>query len=257
MTIMVTNDDGLTDGLRALTEAAFKLDNEVYAIIPSQQRSAVAKGLTMHKILRIRRLEEQGPPIYLLNGTPADCVAFALRSGEFKKPDLILAGVNIGDNLSYHSIYSSGTIGACIEALFYEIPAIAFSYELHGEEAKRANYVAWPKRKILEDKLFELTKKLKSKIPAHTLLNVNLPADFENSEVVFPKPAILKYVSMVEKRLDPHGTPYYWHYGERDWKYEKGSDVYELTVNRCITVTPLNIFGIVDEKLLEKLRKSF
>lgn len=257
MTTLVTNDDGLTDGLKILTEAALKLDKDAYAITTSQQKSAVAKGITMHKILRLRKVESQSLPIYTLSGTPADCIAFAIRSGELKKPDSVLSGINIGDNLSYHSIYSSGTIGACIEAVFHNIPAVAFSFELHGDEARRCTYAEWPKREALREKIAEITRRLSGKIPPGVLVNVNIPYDFENAEFSFPKPAVFQYISTIEKRLDPHGQPYYWHYGERDENYEKGSDVYDFVVNRSIILTPISIFGIVDRKALDSLRTQF
>lgn len=256
MTAMVTNDDGLTDGLRILTEASLKLDKDTYAITPHEQRSAVAKGVTLHKILRLRKVEEEKLPIYELNGTPADCVSFGIYSGEFRKPDLVLSGINIGDNLSLHSFYSSGTIGACLEASFYGIPGIAFSYEMHREERDAANYGVWEKRDALREKIIEIIKKLKGKIPPYTVVNINFPKDFENAEIVFPKPALIKYVSILEKRLDPHGRPYYWHYG-KDRECEKGSDVYEFHVNKSITITPISIFKIVDDAVIEKLKKAF
>lgn len=256
MTVMITNDDGLTDGLRVLTEAAAKLDKDVYAITPDQQKSAVAKGVTLHKILRLRRVEEEKLPIYELNGTPADCVSFGIYSGEFKKPDLVLSGVNIGDNLSLHSFYSSGTIGACLEAAFYGIPGMAFSLEMHKEERQKANYGVWQKRDALREKIVEIAGKLKGKIPPYTVVNVNFPKDFENAKVVFPKPALIKYVSTLEKRIDPHNIPYYWHYGA-DRECEEGSDVCEFYVNRSITVTPISILKIVDDEVLNKLKKAF
>ncbi len=256
MTIMVTNDDGLTDGFRILTEAALKIDKSTYAITPDRQQSAVAKGVTLHRILRLRRVEEEKFPIYELNGTPADCVAFGIYSGEFKKPDLVLSGINIGDNLSLHSFYSSGTIGACLEAAFYGIPGIAFSFEIHREERQKANYSVWEKREALREKTLEIAKKLKGRIPPYTIINVNFPKEFENAEIVFPKPALIKYVSILEKRLDPHSRPYYWHHGE-DRECKKGSDVYEFYVNESITITPISIFKIVDNAVIEKVKRAF
>ncbi|MFA5077392.1 MAG: 5'/3'-nucleotidase SurE [Candidatus Micrarchaeia archaeon] len=256
MTVMVTNDDGLTDGLRLLAEAAKKLDKDMYAITPSQQQSAVAKGVTLHRVLRLRKALEEQLPIYEVNGTPADCVSFGIYSGEFKKPDMVLSGVNIGDNLSLHSFYSSGTIGACLEASFYKIPAIAFSYELHGEEREKYNYCIWAKREALRDKIIWITKKLQGKIPPYTVINVNFPGEFENSQIVFPKPALIKYVSKIEKRINPNGHPYYWQYGV-DRECEAGSDVYEFYVNKSITITPISIFGVVDEKMISKIKSAF
>lgn len=256
MTIMVANDDGLTDGLKILTEVVQKLGKEVYAITPDRQQSAVAKGVTLHRILRLRRVEEEKLPIYELNGTPADCVSFGIYSGEFKKPELVLSGINIGDNLSLHSFYSSGTIGACLEAAFYGIPGIAFSLEMHKEERERANYYKWDKHSALRDKVAEILQRLVGKIPPYTVINVNLPKDFEKADIVFPRPTLIKYASKLEKRIDPHGTPYYWHYGE-DRPAEEGSDVYEFYVNKCITITPISILGIVEDSAVAKIRKAF
>lgn len=256
MTTLVSNDDGLTDGLKILVEASLKVDKNTYAITPHQQRSAVAKGVTLHKILRLRKAEEEKLPIYELNGTPADCVSFSIYSKEFKKPDLVLSGINIGDNLSLHSFYSSGTIGACLEAAFYGIPGIAFSLEMHKEERDRANYIAWEKRDALRDKIVEITKKLKGKIPDYTVINVNFPKEFENAPISFPKPALLKYNSELEKRIDPHGVPYYWHHGEQR-ECEPGSDVYEFYANRSITITPISLLKIVDDETIAKIRKAF
>ncbi|MDD5337359.1 MAG: 5'/3'-nucleotidase SurE [Candidatus ainarchaeum sp.] len=256
MVLMVTNDDGLTDGLRLLAEAAKELDEDFYAITPSQQQSAVAKGVTLHRILRLRKAVEESLPIYELNGTPADCVTFGVFSGEFRKPDMVLSGVNISDNLSLHSFFSSGTIGACIEAAFYKIPAIAFSFELHGEERERYNYCIWEKRAALKEKIGWIAGKLKGKIPDYTVVNVNFPADFENSQVVFPRPALVRYVTKIEKRVNPNGHPYYWQYGT-DRECERGSDVYEFYVNKSITITPISIFGVVDEKALARIKAVF
>lgn len=256
MTILVTNDDGLTDGLRILIESADMLDKESYAICPHEQKSAVAKGVTLHKVLRLRRLEDEEHQVYKLNGTPADCAGFGIYSGEFKKPDLVLSGVNLGTNLSLHAIYSSGTIGACIEATFYGVPAIAFSYEMNGEEREKAPYCKWKNRENLKNRIIEITKKLKGKIPPYTIITVNFPKNFEDAEIVFPKPALINYISTLEKRIDPQGKSYYWHYG-KNRECEKGNDVYEFYIGGCITITPISILRIVDEALIVNLKKNF
>lgn len=256
MTIFVTNDDGLTDGLRILTEAASRLDKEFYAITPEEQMSAVAKGITLHKILKIRRVESEKLPIYELNGTPADCVSFALCSNEFPRPTLVLSGVNLGDNLSLHSTYSSGTIGACLEAAFYGIPAIAFSKEVSLEEVEKGKYLVWENRELLIKRIVEIVSKVRNHIPPHIVLSVNIPQNFENAEIVFPIPSLTKYISVFDKRLDPKGRAYYWQYGiVRD--FEKDTDTYEFFVNKAITITPISIFGIFDRKISQKFKKIF
>ncbi|MEW6529167.1 MAG: 5'/3'-nucleotidase SurE [Candidatus Micrarchaeota archaeon] len=256
MTILVTNDDGLTDGLKILIEAAIRLDNHVYAIIPTQQKSAFAKGVTLHKILRLRKIDEEKFPIYELSGNPADCVCFGIRSGEFKKPNLVLSGINISENLSFYSIYSSGTIGACIEAALYGIPAIAFSLERNAtKKLKDSCSEAKTNKNALKESIIRIIKKLHGKIQPYTIINVNFPENFNNAEIVFPKPAVFQSNSNVEKRLDPYDNPYYWHYLKTK-ECEKASDVYEFYVNRCITITPLSVLKIVDKAILNKLKNS-
>ena len=93
--IVITNDDGVSFGARALLKAAKKLD-KAYAIVPNRQRSAVSRALTLHKPLRIHDEDED---IYTLNGTPADCVVFSLFSGEFEKPKIVLSGINWGNKI--------------------------------------------------------------------------------------------------------------------------------------------------------------
>jgi 5'-nucleotidase len=256
-TALVSNDDGLTDGLRISLEIAKSLGYSAYALTPSQQRSAVAKGVTLHRALRLRRVEEEAQEIYTLNGTPADCAAFAINSGEFAKPEMIFSGVNVGDNLSLHSVYSSGTIGACMEGAFYSVPGIALSYELHRQERQRHNYCVWEKRDAIKARAVEICKKLIPNISPGIIYNVNFPTELDGAEVRVVRPAPLRYFSMLEKRVDPNGIPYYWQYGEDRKAADKGSDVYELYVNKCITITPLKVWGIVDDGLIGEISKLF
>src|SRR3989338_6238348 len=95
MAILITNDDGYSIGLRTLFEVSKEVDPSTYAVIPHQQRSAVAMSLTLHKPLRLHKREED---ILELSGTPADCVLFSIYSGEVKRPKLVLSGINFGDN---------------------------------------------------------------------------------------------------------------------------------------------------------------
>ncbi|MFZ5501845.1 MAG: 5'/3'-nucleotidase SurE, partial [Candidatus Micrarchaeota archaeon] len=146
MDILVTNDDGLSEGLRMLLEAARK-SGDAYALVPSRQRSAVSGALTLHKPLRLHNVEED---IFTLNGTPTDCVLFALHSGEFKKPSLVLSGMNWGDNASIGSVLGSGTVGACWEAAVEGVPAIAFSLERTKEDWHQKE--SWGEREAIVKK---------------------------------------------------------------------------------------------------------
>ncbi|MFH1685326.1 MAG: 5'/3'-nucleotidase SurE, partial [Candidatus Micrarchaeota archaeon] len=77
MIILVTNDDGDSEGLRSLVEAGAKF-GDTYAIVPNRQRSAISRAITLHKPIRIHKITDK---INSINGTPADCVLFSLNSG--------------------------------------------------------------------------------------------------------------------------------------------------------------------------------
>ena len=112
MDILVTNDDGDSEGLRMLLEAAKKF-GDAYVLAPSRQRSAVSGALTLHKPIRLHRVEKD---FFTINGTPTDCSLFAIHSKEFRKPSLVLSGINWGDNTGIGTLLGSGTVGACWRA---------------------------------------------------------------------------------------------------------------------------------------------
>jgi 5'-nucleotidase len=121
--ILITNDDGIeAEGLKTL-EAALSGLARVVVVAPDQERSAVSHGLTLRAALN---LEEISPDHYILNGTPADCVIFALRHLFSVFPDLVISGINHGANLGDDIMYS-GTVAAAREASRHGIPAMAVS----------------------------------------------------------------------------------------------------------------------------------
>ena len=129
-TILVTNDDGIeAQGIFLLAEMARKF-GETVVVAPSSQCSAMSQRLTLKQEMEIRVQEDfpvENVKAWSLDGTPADCVKVALRVLGIK-PDLVFSGINEGFNTGFDIAYS-GTCGACFEALFNGIPAIAFSHE--------------------------------------------------------------------------------------------------------------------------------
>jgi 5'-nucleotidase len=121
--ILLTNDDGIeAQGLRTL-ESALEGLARLVVVAPDQERSAVSHGLTLHTPLS---LKEISPDHYTVNGTPADCVIYALRNLFPVFPDLVIAGINHGANLGDDIMYS-GTVAGAREASCHGIPAIAVS----------------------------------------------------------------------------------------------------------------------------------
>jgi 5'-nucleotidase len=121
--ILLTNDDGIeAEGLRTLEDALKGLAH-IVVVAPDQERSAVSHGLTLRSPLTLREVK---PDHYIINGTPADCVIYALRHLFVQFPDLVISGINHGANLGDDIMYS-GTVAAAREASAHGIPAMAVS----------------------------------------------------------------------------------------------------------------------------------
>src|SRR5574344_571157 len=122
MNILLTNDDGYNSlGIQTLYTALQKY-GKVYIIAPEHHMSGKSCSITITEGLVFKKYDEF---IYSLDGTPADCVAYALGAFPIQF-DLVVSGINDGLNISYDILYS-GTIGACQQSLIYGIPTIAFS----------------------------------------------------------------------------------------------------------------------------------
>lgn len=128
MRILITNDDGINaPGLVTLAEIAAEIagpEGEVWTVAPAFEQSGVAHCISyVHPTL----IAELGPRRFAAEGSPADCVLAAL--GDVMRdnpPDLVLSGVNRGNNSGENVMYS-GTIGGAMEAALQGLPAIALS----------------------------------------------------------------------------------------------------------------------------------
>ncbi|MHA2643550.1 MAG: 5'/3'-nucleotidase SurE [bacterium JZ-2024 1] len=209
--ILITNDDGffspsLPGFIQCLSEIG-----KVYAIVPEQERSAVSHAITLHKPLRIRRVRLDSFPVYVTNGTPADCVL--LGRWEFFRdnpPDIVVSGVNRGPNVGIDSIYS-GTVAAAREAAIVGIPAVAvsiadFNFPQHYETAY------WFTVKLVSVLLGRPSWLPPLDKPERTFLNMNVPnlplREVQGLKVT--RPGRRRYVDVLERREDPRGETYYW-----------------------------------------------
>ncbi len=236
--ILVTNDDSyVSPGLYLLYEAAKDL-GEVLPFSTEYPRSAIGHTITFTRPLRVYELTVNGVRVVVTDGTPVDVIHLAIEALGFK-PDLVLSGVNVGENLTLQHIFYSGTVGAAIEAALLGIPAIAVSAyvtsfdELKSESIRYMvmNYVKKIARAVIE---YGLPKGV-------DLLNINLPRveKFRNCVRVV-KAARLRWKAGFEKRFDPRGKPYYWLY-TKSVNYEPETDTYAVEVEGCIAITPLSI----------------
>ncbi|MCA2010041.1 5'/3'-nucleotidase SurE [Cereibacter sphaeroides] len=131
MRILVTNDDGINaPGLKVVEAIAAEIagaDGEVWTVAPAFEQSGVGHKISYTHPMMIAKL---GPRRYAAEGSPADCVLAGLYEVlEGAKPDLVLSGVNRGNNAAENTLYS-GTIGGAMEAALQGMKAIALSQYL-------------------------------------------------------------------------------------------------------------------------------
>ncbi len=139
MRILITNDDGIeSEGIRALADWAQKL-GEVSVFAPNVEKSGKSVSVELREAFRVEKVDYPGAvEAYAVHSTPADCVRFAVL-GLGRKYDLVLSGVNKGQNLG-HDINYSGTAGAVTEAAMHGINGIAVSTSKKGLPTAVANF---------------------------------------------------------------------------------------------------------------------
>ncbi|MDA3005281.1 MAG: 5'/3'-nucleotidase SurE [Actinomycetota bacterium] len=132
MRILVTNDDGVdAPGILALRQAVDHL-GEVFVIAPDANRSAIARGITIHDPLVVDDVQmSDGHPAHAVSGTPVDCVRLGALGLIGDPPDVVVSGANLGLNLGDDVTYS-GTVAAALEGVMLGIPAIAVSQDALG-----------------------------------------------------------------------------------------------------------------------------
>ena len=161
MRILITNDDGINaPGLEVLQQIAGEIagpDGEVWTVAPAFEQSGVGHCISYTHPTMIAKM---GARRFAAEGSPADCVLAGIHdvlSGEL--PDLVLSGVNRGNNSAENTVYS-GTIGGAMEAALQGVPAIALSQyygpgnaELDNPFEASAQHAVDVIRKILAAKL--------------------------------------------------------------------------------------------------------
>jgi 5'-nucleotidase len=256
--VMVTNDDSVqSNGLIELARAISRYAN-VIVVAPEQPQSATALTLTFHKPLRVGRVVRDEFECYAVSGSPGDCVMIGVNKILPRRPDLVVSGINIGDNNTFQDILASGTVAAAIEAAITGIPAIAFSMEV-AEESLFALEYGQPRFKEPAEVAGEIVRDiLENGMPPNTeILNVNFPPGVtRTTEIMLTQVARRKYTDKVIVRKDPRGRPYYWLWGERLPNFPKNTDAEAVIVKRKISISPLvlQMSGPIGEGL-ERLKE--
>lgn len=165
--ILISNDDGVqAQGIKELTRMMCQL-GDVVVVAPDGPRSASSCCISPLTTIIVQLLkQEEGLTVYQCSGTPTDCVKLAMDGLLTEKPDLMVSGINHGDNASV-SIHYSGTVGATLEACMKQVPAIAFSLKTKSQQCDFRPY---------EEAIMRIASNvLKNGLPQDVLLNVNFP----------------------------------------------------------------------------------
>ncbi|KHL25428.1 stationary phase survival protein SurE [Croceibacterium mercuriale] len=234
MRILLTNDDGIhAPGLALLEQIAASLSDDVWVCAPALEQSGTGHSLTLHMPVR---LHEHGHQRFAVGGTPTDSINLALRKlFADRKPDLVISGINHGENLADDITYS-GTISAAMEGALAGIPAIAMSQALRNAGHGFAAAEGWAAKVIEPLTRFAMARR--------TLVNVNFPAlpAAEVRGIKVARQGFHDYArgSLVEG-TDPRGRPYFW-FGLEDVEHtlDHGTDL-EAVNDGFISVTPLQV----------------
>ena len=214
--ILVINDDSIN--AKGLTHLVFLFRHwgDVTVVAPKEPQSAKSASLTMEWPLHLHLLQEMEPDgdlggvrIYCLDGTPCDCAKMGINMfiEEGRMPDLVVSGINHGSNASAAALYS-GTLGACMEAALYGLPAVGFSIDTHDPHPDFSVVDAYIDE--IMDQVFENPPK------AGTYLNINFP-DISPEQVRGIRMARQgrgRWHKEFVKETDPRGRELYWMVGE-------------------------------------------
>ncbi|WP_420332290.1 5'/3'-nucleotidase SurE [Roseibium sp.] len=236
MRILITNDDGIhSPGLTALERIARTLSDDVWVIAPETDQSGVAHSLTLNDPLRLRALDERH---FAVKGTPTDCVIMGVHNVLKGKPDLVLSGINRGQNIAEDVTYS-GTVAGAMEGAILGIRSIAVSQAYNWDVRAEPNYA------VAETHAPDLFAKLIDfELPPYSLLNVNFPAcapdDVKGARVTVQGHHEQSGLT-IDERQDGRGYPYYWlRFRERGKSVFDNSDL-QAIADGYVSVSPLRI----------------
>ncbi|MCE2521660.1 MAG: 5'/3'-nucleotidase SurE [Rhodobacteraceae bacterium] len=260
MRILITNDDGIdAPGLSVLQEIASELAGEggsVLTVAPAEEQSGTGHSVSFINPLMFSR---RGPDSIAVSGTPADCVLVGLHEFEGDDPpDLVLAGVNRGNNSGENAVYS-GTIGAVLEASLQGVRAIALS-QYFGPSNRRLADPFEPARRHGRDVVASLLADAPwGDAPYGLFYNVNFPP-CGASDVAGTKAATqgarLGTKFSVSPLVSPSGRNYMWiRTGRQDAPANRGSDV-EANLGNFISITPMRA-DLTDHSALEAIAPLF
>lgn len=244
--ILVSNDDGYkAKGVNCLARVLMEF-GDVVVVAPHTGRSGKGCAITSEVPVKVKKVhEEPGLEIHSCTGTPSDCVKLACHAVLSRRPDLVVGGINHGDNSSVNAHYS-GTMGVVLEGCMKGIPSIAFSLCSHDDDADFA-----PAYDVIRRIVSEV---LERGLPIGSCLNVNFPDSPVYAGVKVCRQATGTWVNEWESHNHPRGGEWWWLTGEYVVEDDdEAADCVALSEN-FVAITPTKI-DFTDYALLESMKE--
>ena len=244
--ILITNDDGIqAKGIQTLARLMAQI-GEVYVVAPDSARSGAGCSITPTHAVELKHLEDHGNVhCYCCSGTPVDCVKLACEQVVPRQPDLLVSGINHGDNASV-SLHYSGTMGAVFEGCMKGIPSIGYSLRTNNPDADFTPY---------EDSILRIaTQILSTGLPHHTCLNVNYPEVGVLKGTRVARLANGAWSAEWVSAQHPHGKRMFWLTGQFTNLEPEATDTdYWALDHGYGAITPIKM-DMTDYKLLSELK---
>lgn len=235
MRILCSNDDGIhARGLESLVKIARSLSDDVWVVAPQEEQSGAARALTLSQPIRIRKYDDKR---FAVSGTPTDAVMMAVTHlMQDGKPDLVLSGVNNGQNLA-EDVTFSGTIAAALQGMTLGIPSIALSLARFSRETAK-----WETPEAHGAPL--IRRLIDTGWPDDVVININFPdraPDDIRSIDVTEQGQRDAFSLYTEEREDLRGGRYYWFgFSGKLSNPPAGTDLRSV-YDGAISVTPLHL----------------
>ena len=243
--ILLSNDDGYS--AKGINELIYLLREvaDLVVVAPDGPRSGAGASITSVTPLHYELLrEEEGLVVYKCNGTPVDCVKLGLDKIVPRRPDLVIGGINHGDNSSVN-VHYSGTMGVVVEGCLKGIPSIGFSLCDHSADAYFSACFPYIARIVSEV--------LDRGLPYGTCLNVNFPLAESYKGIRICRQTDGVWTKEFEPCQHPKGGHYFWLTGvyKNNEPQSKDTDHWALE-HGYVAITPTTI-DMTDYRLKDEM----
>jgi 5'-nucleotidase len=250
--ILLSNDDGiLAPGLETLEAIARTLSDDIWIVAPETERSGAGRAITLTEPVRVRQITQKR---FACSGTPTDCVLLGIAQiMKDCRPDLVLSGINRGQNLAEDTSVS-GTVAAALQGMQMGVPSIALSQAMNFRAGEP---IPWQTAAAHGPAVIKAL--VETKWPANVVMNVNfpdcLPGEITGKQVTF-QGFRDESVNHIDERADLRGNAYYWigYHGKLS-KPPEGSDLRAIYDN-AISITPLHL-DMTEHNALDALKGAF